>query len=80
LLRISSGDGIKEAFKIADRLRKAGYVAELDLDGKERGEGWILEVRSKSPVLTLINKAKSKRTEAQSVDEVLKQLEGEGGN
>jgi histidyl-tRNA synthetase len=80
LIRVSSSDAIKEAFKIADRLRQAGYIAELDLDGGERGEGWILEVRSKSPLLTLVNKAKSKRIKAQSVDEVLKKLEGQGGD
>ena len=78
LIRVISGDCVKEAFKIADSLRRAGCIVGLDLDGEGRGEGWMLEVRSKSPVLTLVNKAKSVRTEAQSLGEVLKQLEGEG--
>ena len=78
LIRVSSGEGIKEAFKIADALRKAGCVAEIDLDGKEAD--WILEVRNKAPVLTLVNKAKSIRIEAKSVDEVVKYLEGQGAD
>ena len=43
LIRTSSGVSVKEAFKIADSLRKAGYIAELDLDGREAA--WILEVK-----------------------------------
>lgn len=77
LIRVSSGEGIKETFKIADALRKAGYVAEIDLDGK--AADWVLEIKS-GGALTLVNKAKSIRTEAKSADEIVKYLEGQGGD
>jgi histidyl-tRNA synthetase len=74
-----SGDGIKEAFKIADSLRQAGYIAEIDLDGRKTEIRWILEVRGKAPLFTLVDNVKSGRADAQSINEVLKLMEGEGG-
>src|SRR4030042_1286344 len=76
LIRALSDDGVKEAFKAADSLRRAGYITEHDMDGQEAG--WMLEVRSKAPLYTLIDKKKSVRFEAQTMNEVLKRLEGEG--
>ena len=76
LIKALSGLNIKEAFKIADALRQAGCIAEIDLDGRDAD--WILEVKSAS-AMTLINKAKSQRTDVRSVDMVLKLLEGKGG-
>jgi histidyl-tRNA synthetase len=78
LIRVLSDGVIKEAFKAAASLRKAGYIAEIDLDGQKAD--WVLEVKSKSPLLTLVNKGRAIKTEAQSVDEVLKQLEGQGAD
>jgi len=77
LLRVLSDDVVKEAFNIADSLRKAGYIAEIDLDGKEAA--WTIEIKS-GGALTLVNKAKSTRTEKQSVEDILKQLEGQGAD
>jgi histidyl-tRNA synthetase len=78
LIKALAADGIKEAFKIADRLRQAGYIAELDLDGREAR--WIVEVKSGMPPFALVDKAKSRKTNARSIDEVLKLLEAEGGD
>jgi histidyl-tRNA synthetase len=78
LVRVLSGDAIKEAFKAAESLRRSGYIAEIDLDSQK--SNWILEVKAKAPVFTLVNKAKTKRNEAQSVDDVLKQLEGQSAD
>lgn len=76
LVETLSGVSVKEAFKIANTLRQAGCIVELDLDGREAG--WILEVKS-AVAMTLINKAKSQKTDVRSVDMVLKLLEGKGG-
>jgi histidyl-tRNA synthetase len=77
LIRVLSDDAVKVAFNAADCLRQAGVIAEIDLDGQQAD--WVLEVKSASPAFKLDNKAKSTRTETQSIGEVLKQLEGQGG-
>ncbi len=75
LVKALSGVSAKEAFKIADVLRQAGFITELDLDGQSAV--WTLEIKS-SGVLTLINKAKSKKTNINTVEEVIKLLEAKG--
>jgi histidyl-tRNA synthetase len=77
LIKILSDDAVKEAFKAAESLRQAGYIAEIDIDG--RGAGWTLKVKS-GGALTLVNQAKSEMIEVPSVSEVLKYLEGQGGD
>ena len=79
-VRVKSGDAIKEAFKVAGDLRRAGYTAELDLDGKKTDLKWIIEVRKEAPKFTLVDNAKSRRVDFKTCNEVLKQLEGEGGD
>jgi histidyl-tRNA synthetase len=71
------GYDAKEIFKAADALRQAGYIAELDLDG-QKGD-WTLEVKS-GGALTLIDKARSKKTDVNSINEVLKLLEAKGAS
>ncbi len=80
LVRVKSADAMKEAFKAAENLRGAGYVAELDLDGQKTDARWMLEVRSEAPKFALIDNVKSKRVRYKTFNEVLKQLEGEGGD
>jgi histidyl-tRNA synthetase len=70
------GADVKEAFKIADALRQAGYIVELDLDGQKAD--FTVEVKG-SEALTLIDKTK-KRTDLSSVDEVIKLLEVKGAS
>jgi histidyl-tRNA synthetase len=78
LVKALVADGVKEAFKIADRMRKAGYIAELDLDGREAR--WIVEVKTGMPPFALVDKAKSRKIAVRSIDEVLKLLEAKGGD
>ena len=82
MVRAPSGDvAIKAAFSIAGSLREAGYVAEFDLDGKEPiGFRWIVDVQGKKPWFVLTDLVKKKKFEAQTIGEVLKLLEGEGGD
>jgi len=69
------GSDVKEAFKIAAALRQAGYIAEISLDEQKAG----LTVKIKGGgALTLIDKAKSRKTDLRSVDEVIKLLEAKG--
>ncbi len=78
LVRAISEDAVKEAFKTADSLRQAGYITELDLDG--RAAKWMLEVRSQAPLFTLVENKKSGKFETQTLSDVLKRLEGEGAD
>ena len=82
MVRAESGDAgaVKEAFNIAVSLREAGYVVELDLDGKESGLRWMVDVRSHTPQFTLVDAVKNRKTEISTASDVLKLLEGEGGD
>jgi histidyl-tRNA synthetase len=73
-VRPLSIDIVKEAFKAADNLRQSGFNAEIYLDGQKAD--WVLEVKDKAPVYTIISKDKSKRMETGSLKEVVKLLEG----
>jgi len=69
----------KEAFSLANSLREAGYVAELNLGGREPTNlEWTLDVRSKPPLFVLTDPTKQRRLEAQTADEVLNLLRGIG--
>jgi len=80
LVRVKSGDVMKEAFKVAEKLREAGYTAELDLDGKKTDLKWVIEVRGEAPMFTVIDPGTKNKIKASTVNEVLKQLEGKGGD
>ncbi len=79
LVRVKSGGAVKEAFGAADKLRDAGYIAELDLNGEKGDFQCIVEVRSAAPVFTIVNTETKKKIEASTVKELLKRLEEEGG-
>jgi len=77
LVRVDYGEQsvIKDGFGIANRLRQAGCVAELDLGGAKAAEmDWTLEVKGGKPRFVLTDQVKSKKYEAQTDGEVLKLL------
>jgi histidyl-tRNA synthetase len=76
LVRALSDDAIKEAFKIAEGLRNSGQIVELDLGGQKPVTGWIIEVRDKAPVFTLLDNLKFKKYTAETYSDILKHLEG----
>jgi len=65
---------IKEAFKTADDLRKAGYIAEITLDKQKSDSVWFIEVHGNPPALTLINLSNKKEFSISSVAEIVKIL------
>jgi histidyl-tRNA synthetase len=77
LIKALTTGGIKEAFTAADALRKAGCIAEIDLDGQESADGWVLEVRDKAPAFTLVDSVTSERFDFSSLGDVLKRLEAD---
>jgi histidyl-tRNA synthetase len=80
-LQPEEADYIKEVFNLASDLREAGYIVEFDLDGQETaGMRWLLTVRSQAPLFTLTDLVKNRELQATTTDEVLKILEGDGGD
>ncbi len=80
-VRPGDADAMKEAFQMADSLREAGYIAEFDLDGKgPEGLRWIIDVSSQAPLFAVIDLFNDKKFGASTFREVLKLLEGEGGD
>jgi histidyl-tRNA synthetase len=81
LVLVKSGAAVKEAFRVAGSLRDAGYITELDLGGKEPdGFRWVVEVKGEAVPLSLWDSVKSSRVEVPAINDVLKLLEGEGGD
>ena len=72
-------EALKKSFIIADRLRGAGYVAELSLGGEELANlRWTLDVQSEAPLFVLTAQVKHRRFEAQTATEVLALLKTQG--
>ena len=83
LVRIESRkkEVLREALGVADSLREAGYIVELELGSQAPADlRWILGVQSKAPKFILWDKVGSRKIEAQTSGEVLKLLEGEGAD
>jgi histidyl-tRNA synthetase len=80
LVRAKSSEVLKPAFELADRLHQAGFIAEIDLDGRKAMARWIVEVRTKEPAFTLMDNTGSKRTDFLTIGAVLERLEGKGGD
>ncbi len=66
---------MKEAFKLAAILHKAGREAEVDLGSQQPSEyKWLITVGVKAPRFVLTNRTSRKKFEAQTADEVIKIL------
>jgi histidyl-tRNA synthetase len=74
-VRADSGKTVKEAFEVAAGLRRAGYIAELDIGGSLPVTGWTVDVSPGSLVLS--SDLKSPQYNLKTVDEVITKLEGE---
>ncbi len=83
IVRVETVDNkvVKEAFKTAASLREAGYVVTFDL-GEQEAEGfrWIIEVKTEAPIFNLWDIVSSRRFDVPTIGEVLKLLEGKGGD
>jgi histidyl-tRNA synthetase len=72
LVKAASINAVKAAFEAAEALRKAGFISEIDIDGKK--SELVLEVKSSTPAFVLKKKGKSQQ--AKTINEVIKALEG----
>lgn len=68
---------VKEGFNIANYLRQAGYLAELNLLGQvPAGLKWTLDVRRKAPPFVLTDRINHRKFELETADEVSARLRG----
>jgi len=68
----SQPEAVKGGFSIANCLREAGYVAELNLGGQELTNlRWTLDVQNKAPLFILTDQVNHRRFEVQTASEVL---------
>ena len=81
LVKVGEKEALREAFRAANQLREAGYVAELDLGSQELTDlRWILTIQSQEPSFTLLDRAKPIRIEVRNIGEVLTLLEEENAD
>ena len=83
LVEPSSGDkeAVKAIFQLNQRLRQAGYVAEVDLGERAReGFRWMIEVNQEKPVFNVRDVAGSVQVEMPLIDDVIKYLKENRGD
>jgi hypothetical protein len=76
LVKCKEDNSLKETFDATNRLREAGYMAEIDLGGQKPSDlRWTLDVRGKEPSFVLWDKVKSSQVELKTIGEVITFLE-----
>jgi len=61
----------KASFELAQCLREAGYVAELDLSGRQPDWRWVITVEEKPPSFIVIDQIQNQKTQASSIANVI---------
>jgi hypothetical protein len=61
----------KASFELAQCLREAGYVAELDFSGRQSDCRWVITVEEKPPSFIVIDQIQNQKTEASSIANVI---------
>jgi histidyl-tRNA synthetase len=70
---------VKAVFQLAERLRQAGYVVEIDLGGPAPEEfRWVVEVKDKT-TFKVRDIVRSAQVDMLSIDDVIKSLEENRG-
>ena len=78
--KLNNNKFIKQAYTLADSLREAGYVVEIDLGGQmQQDYRWVIEVKDKAAFEVLDN-TKSKKLDFTKIADVIKLMEGNGGD
>jgi histidyl-tRNA synthetase len=67
-------DSIKTSFQLAQSLRQAGYVTELDFSGRQSDRRWIINIQDKPPPLLVIDQSRNQKKEAYSIADAIKMV------
>lgn len=69
-------DIVKASFQLAQSLREAGYIAELDFNGRKSDQRWLINVRDKSPTFIVTDQTKKVNEEAFLISDVINMIGG----
>ena len=67
---------VRASFELAAALRGAGYVAELDFNGRQTGARWIVAVREQPVRFSVIDSSRKQKKEASTMADVVKTVGG----
>jgi len=67
---------VRTSFELAAALRGAGYVAELDFNGRQTGARWIVAVREQPVRFTVIDSSRKQKKRASTMADVVKTVGG----
>jgi len=67
---------VRASFELAVALRGAGYVAELDFNGRQTGARWIVAVREQPVRFTVIDSSRKQKKRASTMADVVKTVGG----
>ncbi|GAG08371.1 unnamed protein product, partial [marine sediment metagenome] len=78
----AGGEGVaKAAFNLAESLRKAGFVAEIDLGGQPADDyGWVVDIKKDAAGFQVRDNKTSRKTDLKRPVDVIKFLEESGGD
>jgi len=69
-------DSIRTSFQLAEALRQAGYVTELDFSGRQWDQRWVVAVQEKPSPFTVIDQTRNQKKEASSIADAIKMVGG----
>ena len=67
-------DTIKTSFQLAQSLRQAGYVTELDFSDRQSNWRWIIAVPAKPLPFTVIDQLRNQKKEASSIADAINMI------
>jgi histidyl-tRNA synthetase len=67
-------DSIRTSFQLAQSLRQAGYVTELDFSGRQSDRRWIIAIQEKPLLFLVIDQALNQKKEVSSITEAIKMV------
>ncbi len=72
---------VQSAYRIAENLRAAGFIASIQVDKEDRTEfRWMIDVDDKSAEFVIYDLSNKRKLTAGTVGEILKLLGGKGGS
>jgi histidyl-tRNA synthetase len=69
-------DAIRLSFELAAALRGAGYVAELDFNGRQTSGRWVIAVQEKPVTFTVIDTSRNQKKDVSVIADVVKMVGG----
>jgi histidyl-tRNA synthetase len=69
-------DSIRTSFQLAQSLRQANYVTELDFSGRQSDWRWIIAVQEKPPFFLVTDQAQNQKKEVSSIADAINMVGG----